>query len=115
MKKRGQVETFPFVAYIVIAILVLIPLLFFVSSSINGNKTKEQILAKQIVLLINNAEPNTIITISTNNLGVSIDGNTITVKGERSAGYSYDFFSNNKVELESKDEILTIKIGEKNV
>lgn len=113
--KRGQSETFPIIAYIVLAIMILIPLLFFVNSSVHGTRIKEQILAKQIALLINGAEPGTEIRIPSNSMGVTIDGQTMTVKAERSSGYEYSFFSDNKIELSFEGDILVINIGEKNV
>ena len=111
-KKRGQSELFPFIMYLVLALIVLISLLFFVNSSAKGIHIKEQVLAKQIALLINYAEPDTEITVPKQGFMISMDGNSITVKAERSTGYSYDFFSKYNVKLETKNDNLIINISE---
>ena len=111
-EKRGQTDVTPFVVYLVLAILVLLTLIFFISSSANGVKIKEQVFAKQIVLLIDSARKDTVISVPKAGFEVTLSGNTITVKGQKSTGYSYEFFSRNKVEIESQENNLIIKIGE---
>ncbi|MBI5148359.1 hypothetical protein HZA33_01640 [Candidatus Pacearchaeota archaeon] len=109
-KKRGQAELFPFLGWLVLGIFFLIAFLFFVNSAGKGTNIKEQVLAKKIVMIINEAEPGTAITFPIENFYVSIDGTTLTVKTERSSGYSYDFFSNYNIKPETNGGYLIIKV-----
>jgi len=104
--KRGDNILVENVIFLVLNVLFFVILIVFLMRQGQGLVLNEEILAKQIALLIDNAKPNTNIRIDFSksvkiaekknfdlNKVVSIDGNLVRVKLSEDSGYSYSFFN----------------------
>ncbi len=110
--KRGFEKLFQFVIYLVIVIMILLGLLQFINNYSSGEAVKEQILAKQIALAIDAAKPGTEIVITKGKFLVSINNKEVNARAkEERQGYTYPFFTQNRIETEQKEGILNIKIS----
>ena len=114
-KKAQMKEIQAFIIYLVLAAVVLVIVIFFIREVGTKTQIEEQILAKQISLLIDSSLPNTkIIIYKSEKLEASLNENTITVKIKQlTKGFQYDFFSRNSVELEDNGDRVIIQIGDK--
>jgi hypothetical protein len=137
--KRGAAEdiSWPTIIYVLLLMVYIGVFLVFIRDSLSGATVMEEVYAKKVALMLDNARPNTEIRIDvTEIIQLAIDKkktverakmeafrldakkNIITVSlGSGDGGYAYSYFSNYKVETlnvniipHSKSE-LTIKIG----
>ncbi|MFH1248814.1 MAG: hypothetical protein V1660_01545 [archaeon] len=120
-QKRANTDLQSFIIYIIFVIFILFVLLVFIRKSANGDILKEQVLAKQISLLIDISKPGTEISLHKDYFDVSIKTNQVTAlskkedalsKLQKTKGYSYDFISKYNVVGEQKEAMLSIKISE---
>jgi len=112
MGKRGQEELLRFVIYIFAAIIILIVLINFVSGVAGGRLVKSQILAKEIALFIDSAEPGTSMIFNYEKADVIInkDARVVTAKIENSA-YTYPFFTSHDIDSEINSTSTKITIN----
>ena len=106
-----QQELLKFILYFVIIIILVISLTRYVSITTTGKLVKGQVIAKQIALLLDGAEPGTIITLYHDKASIEKKENKISVKIGK-ATYSYDFFSPYDIKLDCKDNTTIIEINE---
>jgi len=105
----------------ILAIFVLLILFFYVRNAASGTTLKQQILAKQIALLIDTAQPGTTLFIyrydekSKTYFNVDIDESareiTVSAGGGKILGYSYNFFSSHKLERSYEGAYVKIKVS----
>lgn len=115
--------------FIVLNILFIVLLLIFVYSSGKGAFVYEEVYAKQIALLIDNAKPNMTIGMDIEKLVkiaesngkaidkiVSIDEkeNKVIVSLSNKGGHSFQYFSDYDIEFRQTEMYLSIIIKEKN-
>lgn len=111
--KKAAEEVLSFIIYAIFALIIFIALLFFVRNSAGGDLLKEQILTKQVALLIDAAKPGTEIIINKENFLVQIIEKKVIAKAKpANFGYVYDFFSPYIIETETKGTTLKIKVSE---
>jgi len=116
--------------FIILNIVFIAVLLLFVMQSSRGAVISEQIYAKQIALMIDEAKPETIILYDIeeilkiaekNNIDpkeaviVNEDENKVVVTLRQGRGYSYNYFSDYDVEFEIDGIYLKLKIMEKEI
>ena len=102
------------VIFVILNILFLIILILFLLKQGQGAVVLEQSYAKQIALLIDSAKPGMVITLDMekaknlaekNNLDfseiVSVNNNVIFVKLSQKGGYTYSFFNDVDVRIDS--------------
>src|SRR3989344_3282251 len=113
MREKRAVESLQaFLVSLILAIFVFIALLAFIRNSASGSMLKEQILAKEIASLIDNAQPGTELNITRGNFIIDIVEKRVIVRAKASAaGYSYDFSSPYTVTEEAEGTILKVKIA----
>lgn len=110
--KKAFEKLLSFIIYIIIVAIILIGLLMFINNYASAESVKEQVLAKQIALFIDAAKPSTQISITKDKFIVSTDKNKINVKSKQERqGYTYPFFTQNKIETEDKGGVLIITIS----
>lgn len=110
--KRAFEKLLSFVIYLIIVVIIFLGVLQFINSHAAGDAVKEQILAKQISLFIDSAKPGTQIIIMKGKFIISLSKNEVNVKSkEEMIGYTYNFFTKNKVDIEQKEGVLTISIS----
>ena len=111
--------------FLILNIIFFAILLIFVYNAGSRAFVYEESYAKQIVSIIDNSKPGMNILLDVK-AGLEVgrkngfkefivknDENLIEVKLSRN-GYSYKYFSDNEIKLELQDNLLLIKIGEKN-
>lgn len=110
--KKAFEKLLSFVIYLIIVAIILIGLLMFINNYASAESVKEQVLAKQIALAIDAAKPGTQITITKINFIVSISNNEVNAKSKpERMGYSYKFFTTNKIETKQTEGIITIIVS----
>jgi len=109
--KRGQEELMLFIIYILVAISILFSLMYFVSGVASGRLVKSQVLAKEIALFIDTAEPGTSILLEHEKADVKINAETkeVIVQIEQNA-YVFKFFSPNSIEFETNQTSTKIMV-----
>jgi len=91
--KRGEEQLLSWLIQLFIIALFLILVLSFVKTAASGKLVEEQLSAKQIALLLDNAIPNTTLVINSNSI-ISIENNKVKVQAVKSATpYEYEFYS----------------------
>lgn len=119
MKLRGglfydkrALKLLSWVIYLILIITMFVILLGFVQVNLSGDAVKEQVLAKQIGLAVDAAKPDTQIIINKGKFIVSFNKEEVTVKSkEARQGYTYNFFTQNKIKTEDKGGVLIINIS----
>jgi|GEM_PF-3264252 hypothetical protein len=111
--KKASDELMAFIQYLIFVIIIFVVLILFIRESATGNLLKEQILAKQVALLIDIAKPGTEIMLDTSNFAVNVENGVVNVKAKpENPGYSYSFFSKHKIETSSQGDKIKIRILE---
>ncbi len=101
--------------FIISAILLLLffyAVLAFINKSAAGEITKQQVLAKQIALLVDASESGTELTIEKGNFTVSISKNKVDVssKSLMSIHSTYELLSERELEIQEQQNKIIIKI-----
>jgi hypothetical protein len=113
--KRGFDQIIATVIYLIIALVIFAGLLKFVSDRASGDSLKEQVLAKQIALILDTAKPGTEVNITIGSFIVDLDNmnHEVIVKSKpERIGYRYHIFTNNRApSITKKEDILTIGIS----
>jgi hypothetical protein len=81
-----------------------------VRSAASGDIIKEQVLAKQIALLVDSAKPNTELTIEKGNFTVTVYNDKVAVKAAGGMGYSYNFLAKHNLLTEEQKNKIIIRI-----
>jgi hypothetical protein len=111
--KRGGIGHLQwFILSAIILLLFLLLLLAFINNSASGGITKQQVLAKQIALLVDSAEAGTELTIEKGNFTVSISKNKVEVSsaGLLSISSTYELLSERELETKQEQDKIIIKI-----
>ncbi len=112
MKKRGIGQLQYFIISTVIAVIIFLALIAFISKSSSGDLTKKQALAKQIALLIDASQPGTAITLDKKGFVISASGNRVVVSSKDSGGgYDYEFFVTYAIKVEDSGDKAIIRIS----
>ena len=114
MKKRGKrgEEAIMFnIIYILIAILILASFLVFIGGIASGRLVKSQIIAKEIALLIDGAEPGTSIEITHEKAEIKIDEEKgeVAVKIDKSEE-TFTFFTKYGIDFETNSTFTKITV-----
>jgi len=125
-EKEAKV-VFPAIIFIIVSVLFFSVLAGFVFSSSTGVLVYEEAYAKQIALLIDKSSPNmeffldfskavelakeNEVDIEKQNL-VFLRDNSVVVKLSNSGGYSFEYFSDYKINFDLNENILIIQIKE---
>lgn len=111
-KKRGMTRLQSFIIYIILPLIILLSLIFFINRISSGKSIEEQVLAKQLALLIDAAKPGTEIILTIEGFMVEISEKEVKVKSEREGiGYSYEFFTPYNIGYEKQDNKLILKVS----
>ncbi len=113
LSKKGDMEQLQsFIIYVAFALVIFIVLLAFIRNSASGTLVQQQVLAKQIALLVDAAEPGTELTIEKGNFTVSISKNKVEVSSASlmSVSSSYEFLSERELETEEQQNKIIIRI-----
>ncbi|MFH0831934.1 MAG: hypothetical protein V1886_03685 [archaeon] len=113
--KKGDMEELQsFIIYIVFVLIIFLVLLAFIRNASTGTLAKQQILAKEIALLVDSAEPGTEFTVYTENLTVSFKGNKVEVNSKEIAAhpYEYSFSTARQIETSVQGNEIKIKVWE---
>ena len=103
--KKAAEDMLAFVIYIILAVFIILALLAFIRNSSSKDLLKQQILAKEISLLVDSAQAGTEIIINKAGLTVTLQEKKVIVKSEKQPlTYSYDFISPHKFETETTGE-----------
>lgn len=106
MIKKGENLLVGNFIYIVLYLIFILILLFFVTTKSDSASVLEEGYAKQIALMLDAVQPNSVIYFNVEELiakadenkkndFIQIEGNLVTVQLKGNSGYSYSFFNNN--------------------
>lgn len=111
-KKGDMGQLLWFLISAILLLFILFALLAFINNSAAGEIAKQQVLAKQIALLIDSAEPETELTIEKGNFTVSISKNKVEVssKSLMSVPSAYELLSERELEIQEQQNKIIIKI-----
>ena len=127
--KKADTVVLETTIFIVLNIVFIALLLIFVYTSKEGAFIYEQIYAKQIALLIDNAKPDMTIGLNMENaikiakknnqdldkiVSISNNENKVIISLSSRGGHSFQYFSDYNVSIQINQNHLTIKIKEKN-
>lgn len=124
-KKAGII--FPNIIFILLNLMFIALLIFFAARASSGALVYEQAHAKQIALILDQAKPNTFMSIDfqeaidtakknskTKNLVVlDKEKNKVTVSLSKNGGYSFKYFSDYNINTEVKGGLLVINVTDK--
>lgn len=125
-KKGGTNVLGPIVVFIILNLLFFSMLMYFVVKQSTGAVVYEQLYAKKIALLVDNARCNTDIVFDVSDLsevleknnyellrvfGLNSENNEITVQLASRGGYAYRYFSSCEVDFKIDGTNLVLKIG----
>lgn len=111
--------------FLVLNLVFFVVLLTFAYSSGNREFVYEQTLAKEIALIIDNAEPTTIVSLDItkyveiaeknkqpieNIVKLNKEENSVEVNLKKKGGYSYQYFSDSEVSVETEKNLLSVYI-----
>lgn len=108
--KRGQELLLKHILYMIFIAFILAAMIYFASNVSKGEAIRKNVVAKQIALLLDAAEPKTAITLS-NETFISKEDSRITAGKENP--FSYSFFNPFTVNFAIKEKIMEIEILEK--
>jgi len=127
-KKKGSSNVLgPVVIFVILNLMFFSMLLYFVIKQSTGAVVYEELYAKKIALLVDNARCNTDIVMNVSELSGVLEKNNyelanvfgfnsakseVVVRVASKGGYAYRHFSNCKLSSEIIDENLILKIGE---
>lgn len=103
--KRGQEQLLMHIFYIIFIIFILVSLIYFTSNVAKGEGIKKRVMAKQIALLLDVAQPKTIIILS-GGIPIKKEGGQIIAGKENP--FSYSFFSPFEVNLIAEEKRIEI-------
>lgn len=115
------------VIFLILNVIFFAAMLFFIAWAGTGVSIKEQIYAKEIALLIDQAKPGTTITMNISELynlaeknkykeipfNINYEENKITVKLIEGKGYSYYYFTHlesGSVSIEEQNKLLKVRV-----
>lgn len=111
MDKKGDIEELQsFIIYIVFVIIIFLVLLAFITNAATGTLAKQQVLAKEIALLVDSAEPGTEFTVNAENLTVSFKEGKVEVNSKELAGQAYEYAFSTARQIETSVQGNEIKI-----
>jgi len=121
LNKKGISLIMAEIAYIILLIIIFLPLFYKVGIAGSSDSDYEQMYAKKISLIIEEARPNTHIELNINELLnradknkytgdiVSIDKNSVLVKVSEKGGYGFSYLSNANIgKIENRENGLLI-------
>ena len=116
MNKRGQEggeeAMFLTVASLVVLVFLLASLISWINSSMTGDLAKAEIMAKQIALFIDSAEPGMSITVKHSSADVLLDESSKKVAVKiKNANYTYDYTSSYKISLDNNNSETSIRVS----
>jgi len=111
MNKRGQNLLLKYIFDTIFVIAIALILLFFTMGITKKENFQKQIVTKQMILILDSAEPETSIILQHSNLTINKIGNNIEAKTK--LPFSYDFFSSYNAEFVSNNGKTTMHIFEK--
>lgn len=126
--KKGDATFLETLIFIVLNLIFFFIIMIFVYNAGTQSFIYEQSYAKQIALIVDNAEPDMAVMIKTDDLipflaksnkpldkvfSVNPSNNEVRVSLSSSGGYSYRYFSNNDVTLKTSDGWLSIIVKKK--
>lgn len=111
-RKGGMEQLQSFVIYVLFVIVVFLVLFRFITNSASGVLVQQQVLAKEIALLVDASEPGTEITIEKGNFTVSITKDKVEVSSASlmSVPSTYEFLSEKELETKEEQNKIIIKI-----
>jgi len=109
MNKKGVEDLLMNVIYLVMIAIILAMFSVWISGLMSGKLTKAQLLSKEIALVIDSAEPETILSIShyPGNISIDTGKREVTILIERNE-FSYDYFSHHKISVDNLNETFAI-------
>ncbi len=125
MNKKGDEVVLETIIFIILNLLFFVVMLVFVYNSGNITFVYEQTYAKQIALFIDNAEPKMSILIDLSEIveiaeknkqplekivQLNEDENKVEVKLKKKGGYSYQYYSDYKINMKVDSNFLLINI-----
>lgn len=112
MNKKGAEDLLMNVVYLVIVALILGIFVVWIGGLSTGKLTKAQMLSKEIALIIDAAEPETIISIQHDPGKIELNAEKKEITADIGGGeFSYDYFSPHKISLQKINDTFTeIKI-----
>lgn len=123
--KRAETGLFETIVFLILNLVFFVVMLLFVHSSGDREFVYEQTLAKEVALIIDNAKPNTIISLDINKyaelaeknkqplekiIQLNKGENSVEVSLKQKGGYSYQYFSDYEVSFKTEKTLLTIVI-----
>jgi len=111
--------------FLILNLVFFVVMLIFAYSSGNREFVYEQTLAKEIALIIDNAKPTTIVSLDIteyieiaekneqpieNIVKFNKEENRVEVNLKKKGGYSYQYFSDSEVSVETEKNLLSIYI-----
>lgn len=111
--KKGDMEQLQsFIIYLVFVLIIFIVLLAFIRNSASGKLVQQQVLAKEIALLIDASGPGIELAIEKGNFTVSISKDKVEVSSPSlmSVPSAYELLSERQLETEEKQNKIIIKI-----
>lgn len=110
------------IIFIVLNIVFFSMLFYFVYDSVSGIRVKEKMLAKEVAMFINSAEPGTFIELNIQDYKKLADKNKIedfirvkdgsvwVALAAGRTGFSYPYFSDYTIESKAEGDFLTIEV-----
>lgn len=129
MNKRGEIVGFETVIFTMLNLIFFCVMLFFIYRVGTGAFLYEQAYAKEIVLVIDNSQPEMKILIDMNDavdiakknnqdkmkiFSIDENENKVIVSLTGKGGYGFRYFSNYTVDYKMNGNYLELNIGEKN-
>lgn len=111
--KKGDMEQLQsFIIYIVFVLIVFIVLLAFIRNTAAGTAAKQQVLAKEIALLVDSSPAGTELTVEKGNFTVIFKENKVEVNAKDIASYpyEYEFSTIREIETSEQDTKIIIRI-----
>jgi hypothetical protein len=111
--KKGDMEqTYSFIIYAFFVFVIFLVLLRFITNSASGVLVQQQVLAKEIALLIDASEPGTELTIEKGNFTISISKDKVEVSSASlmSIPSVHEFLSEKELETKQEQNKIIIKI-----
>jgi hypothetical protein len=106
MNKRGATDLLWTIILVLLVVTAASFLIYWINSNTTGRLIKSEVDAKQTALLIDSANPNTLITVSK---PVSLSGNQIRAQNEQIIA-DYSTFNPNKISITANGEQREISI-----
>lgn len=130
--KKGQMPTMETFIFIILNIAFFGLMMFYISNNLSKDRLGEQAMAKQIALMLDNAEANTTFFVDISDIGaiakkndysgelfsINESSGEIKLKLSRTSGYVMNYFTNYNISYSIQDKgaqkYLYLIVGEKN-